>query len=125
MKHTLMLMGAAALAFAAAPAAAKPDKGHGNHGKHGAHAAMNHGKSGKAKMYGYGGSCPPGLAKHENHCMPHGQFKKLYGVGQAYPGNYGSLWNYNRRPCCRIRPVKVKGDWSPAIVPYIRNNDSC
>ena len=93
-----MLLGAGALVFAAAPAAAKPDKGHGNHGKHGAHATMDHGKHGKAKMYGYGGTCPPGLSKHSGHCMPHGQFKKLYGVGQRYPANYGNLWSYNQIP---------------------------
>lgn len=98
MKQTLMLMGAAALTFAAAPALAKSDKGHGNHGKHGAHATMDHSKHGKAKAYRYGGSCPPGLAKHEGHCMPHGQFKKLYGIGQRYPSNYGNAWSYNHIP---------------------------
>jgi hypothetical protein len=99
MKQTLMLLGAGALAFAAAPAAAKPDKGHGNHGKHGAHAAMDHGKHGKHQMYGYSArGCPPGLAKKNAMCMPPGQMKKLYGSGQRYPAQYGNLWSYNQIP---------------------------
>ena len=86
MKQTLLIIGAAAFAIAA-PAVAKPGKGHG----HGAH--------GKHQMYGYGaGNCPPGLAKKNAMCMPPGQFKKLYGVGQRYPSGYGSLWSYNQIP---------------------------
>ena len=30
--------------------------------------------------------------------MPPGKARKLYNVGQRYPGNYGSLWNYNQIP---------------------------
>ena len=98
MKTLMLITGALTLAFAA-PAAAKPDKGHGNHGKHAAHATMDHGKHGKHQMYGYGtGNCPPGLAKKNAMCMPPGQFKKLYGVGQRYPSNYGNLWSYNQIP---------------------------
>ena len=90
MKHALILA-CAAFAFAAAPAAAKPGKGHGNHAKHG-----NHPVSG---LYAPGvGGCPPGLAKRGNGCMPPGQAKKLYSIGQRYPGNYGSLWNFNQIP---------------------------
>ena len=91
MKHTFLVAGAAALAFAAAPAAAKPGKGHGNHGKHADHAAMGH--------YGYGtGGCPPGLAKKNPPCVPPGQAKKLYNIGQRFPSGYGNLWNYNQIP---------------------------
>ena len=87
MKQTLLFIGAAAFAIAT-PAAAKPGKGHGNHGKHGSH-----------QMYGYGtGNCPPGLAKKNAMCMPPGQFKKRYNVGQRYPSNYGNLWSYNQIP---------------------------
>ena len=99
MKHTLLILGVSALAIAA-PAAAKPGQGKG-HGKHGAHATMDHGKHGKHgkhQMYGYVGSCPPGLSKHEGYCMPHGQFKKLYGAGQRFPSRYGNLWSYNQIP---------------------------
>lgn len=31
------------------------------------------------------GSCPPGLAKKNNGCMPPGQANKLYAVGQPWP----------------------------------------
>lgn len=93
MKQALILAGAA-LAFAAAPAAAKPDQGHGKpakHAKHVDHAAMGH--------VGYGtGGCPPGLAKKNNGCRPPGQAKKLYNIGQRYPSQYGNLWSYNQVP---------------------------
>jgi hypothetical protein len=83
MKQILILAGVAALA-ATAPAYAKPDhaKGHGKHGYAG---------------YGSGG-CPPGLAKKNNGCLPPGQAKKLYNVGQRWPGSYGHQWNYNQIP---------------------------
>jgi len=84
MFKTFLIAGAASLAFAG-PALAKP--GHGNHGKH------------HAKSIGYGvGACPPGLARKGNGCMPPGQAKKLYNVGQRFAGNYGNLWNYNQIP---------------------------
>ncbi len=83
MKQLLILAGVAALA-STAPAYAKPDhaKGHGGHGTVG---------------YGTGG-CPPGLAKKNNGCLPPGQAKKLYNIGQRWPGNYGYAWNYNQIP---------------------------
>ena len=92
MKQILILAGAAALAFAG-PAFAKPGNGHGN--SHG-YGYDDHGKGGQ---YGYGaGGCPPGLAKKHNGCMPPGQAKKLYRIGQRYPRNYGNLWSYNQIP---------------------------
>ena len=86
MKHLMILAGVAALATSA-PAYAKPDhaKGHKDH-----HAKGHVG-------YGAGG-CPPGLAKKNNGCLPPGQAKKLYNVGQRWPGNYGYAWNYNQIP---------------------------
>ena len=90
MRHLIALAGVAALAIAG-PAYAKPGQGHGNAGHHEAH--------GKGGIYGYGaGGCPPGLAKKNNGCMPPGQAKKLYNIGQRYPGGYGNLWNYNQIP---------------------------
>ena len=86
MKHLMILAGVAALATTA-PAYAKPDhaKGHKGHGAHGS--------------VGYGaGGCPPGLAKKNNGCLPPGQAKKLYNIGQRWPGNYGYAWNYNQIP---------------------------
>ncbi len=83
MKHILMLASAAAL-LSTAPAYAKPDHAKGHKGHH----AQGHA--------GYG--CPPGLAKKNNGCLPPGQAKKLYNVGQRWPGNYGYAWNYNQIP---------------------------
>ena len=81
MKHLLILTGVAAL-VSTAPAYAKPDHAKGNKGHVG---------------YGAGG-CPPGLAKKNNGCLPPGQAKKLYNIGQRWPGNYGYAWNYNQIP---------------------------
>ena len=89
MKQLLILAGVAALA-SAAPAYAKPDHAKGHKG---------HSQGHNAGPVGYGvGGCPPGLAKKHNGCMPPGQAKKLYNVGQRWPGNYGNLWNYNQIP---------------------------
>jgi hypothetical protein len=127
MKKLILLAGAAML-VTVAPAAAKPGNGHGQgHGNgnghsamahgHSAHSSMAHGNSGHARTVhgraGVGlvragngrlyaldrrGSCPPGLAKKGNGCMPPGQAKKLYNVGQRYNRNFGSLWSYNQIP---------------------------
>ena len=94
MKHLFILAGASALAFAG-PAFAKPGQGHGNgHGN--GYGYDDHGKGG---LYGYGvGGCPPGLAKKHNGCMPPGQAKKLYRIGQRFPTSYGNRWTYNQIP---------------------------
>jgi hypothetical protein len=86
MKQALILAGAA-LAIVAAPAAAKPGKGHGKHG--------NPHVTGQYFAPGLG-ACPPGLMK--KGCMPPGQAKNRFNIGQRYPGNYGSLWGYNQIP---------------------------
>lgn len=36
----------------------------------------------------YGGNCPPGLAKKNNGCLPPGQAKSRYSVGQRLPNAY-------------------------------------
>src|SRR4029453_3298808 len=93
MKHLIMLAGAAALALAG-PAIAKPGNGHGNgNGNGNPHAYGVNGPVG----YGVGG-CPPGLAKKHNGCMPPGQAKKLYRIGQRFPLSYGNRWSYNQIP---------------------------
>lgn len=90
MKQILLLAGVAALATTA-PALANPGKGKGQGNPHAAHGAQGH--------VGYGtGGCPPGLAKKNNGCLPPGQAKKLYNIGQRWPGNYGYAWNYNQIP---------------------------
>lgn len=88
MKKFLILAGVAAFAVTG-PALAGPGKGKGHKG-HGKHAVGHVG-------YGIGG-CPPGLAKKNNGCLPPGQAKKLYRIGQRWPGNYGYAWNYNQIP---------------------------
>ncbi|HEX6217687.1 MAG TPA: hypothetical protein VFZ35_00255 [Sphingomicrobium sp.] len=91
MKQLFLLAGVAALA-SAGPAYAKPD--HAKHkGKGNAHAQHVGGPVG----YGAGG-CPPGLAKKNNGCLPPGQAKKLYNIGQRFPAGYGYNWNYNQIP---------------------------
>jgi hypothetical protein len=80
MKYALLFAGAAALGFAG-PALAKPGHGHGHD-----------------KAYGYGGGCPPGLAKKHNGCMPPGQAKKMFRVGQRYDSGYGTRYTYRQIP---------------------------
>jgi hypothetical protein len=80
MKYALLFAGAAALGFAG-PALAKPGHGHGHD-----------------KAYGYGGGCPPGLAKKHNGCMPPGQAKKMFRVGQRYDAGYGTRYTYRQIP---------------------------
>jgi hypothetical protein len=82
MKNVLILAGAAVLAASAiAPAAAKPGKGHGNH-----------------STMAYAGNCPPGLAKKNNGCLPPGQAKRRYNVGQRLPYGYNGYTPYNQIP---------------------------
>ena len=87
MKQLLLIAGVTALAVAA-PAFAKPGNGHGNPHGYGAAAPMG---------YGAGG-CPPGLAKKAVPCMPPGQAKKMYGVGDRLPLGVADPYSYGRIP---------------------------
>ena len=85
MTRLLLIAGAASLGFAG-PALAKP--GHGN----------GHGY-GHDNAYGYGvGGCPPGLARKHNGCMPPGQAKKMFRVGQRYSSSYGTRYGFGQIP---------------------------
>ena len=86
MRQMILLAGAVALGFAG-PALAKPGNGHGHGNPHGF----------GAQGYGVGG-CPPGLAK--KGCMPPGQAKKMFNVGQRFRPGYGGLdpYGYNQIP---------------------------
>lgn len=114
MKKLILFVGAAAIALGS-PASAKPDNGHGKQGK--AQSAKSHGKvhakghsnkHGKhvvtmrngSRLYAFNarGSCPPGLAKRDNGCMPPGQAKRMYNVGQRYNRNFGNIWTYDQIP---------------------------
>lgn len=91
MKHIILIAGAAALGIAG-PALAHPGNGHGNgHGNPHAY--------GYNSPVGYGvGGCPPGLAKKHNGCMPPGQAKKMFRVGQRYSTGYGTRYAYGQIP---------------------------
>ena len=97
----------------ALPAMADPDKSHGKGGGGGPPAraqgpggsSSSSGDSGRGgsdgpyvvsdrdrnAVYGYyrtqysAGNCPPGLAKKGNGCLPPGQAKKMWAVGQPLP----------------------------------------
>jgi hypothetical protein len=103
MRRALVLVIAAfATVLASCPAWADRDKDKGHKGKHG------HGNRGgpavvvqplrvvvperdRAIVYQYyrsefsAGRCPPGLARKGNGCLPPGQAKKLYVIGQPLP----------------------------------------
>ena len=107
MKQVLLLAGAAALAFAS-PALAK-GKGHGNHGK-GKHSLV-HSQHGKGSLYGVGrNGCPPGHAKNRL-CMPPGQYKKHYSVGQRLPFGYNGFTPYDRIPYDLRRTYGLNDDY--------------
>jgi hypothetical protein len=88
-----LLAASAAMLVVAAPAPAKPGKGHGN-----PHARMQHG-NGQGSLYGFGmGGCPPGLAKKNPQCMPPGQHRKMFNVGQRLPYGYNGYTPYDQIP---------------------------
>jgi hypothetical protein len=89
MKRMILLAGAMALGFSG-PVLAKPGHGQGK--------GYGHGKSHNyGSAYGYGGGgCPPGLAK--KGCVPPGQTKKMFRVGQRYSTGYGTRYSYRQIP---------------------------
>ena len=87
---TLILLTGAALLVSTGPAYAKP-----NHSKHSAQTHQAHVLG--AQGYGKGG-CPKGLAKKNAECMPPGQHKKLFNVGQRLPKGYDRYTPYNQIP---------------------------
>ena len=101
MKTLIYIASAAALALSAS-AVAKPGNGHGNPHSGNAdygYGNRNSGNSGYGDNSGYGtGNCPPGLAKKHNGCLPPGQAKKRYDVGQRLPYGYNSYTPYNQIP---------------------------
>ena len=96
MKKLILIAVVAALA-STAPAYAKPGHGHGHgngNGHNGTHGYA-YGYEGRGHGHGVGG-CPPGLAK--KGCMPPGQAKKLFGIGQRVPYGYNGLMSYRSLP---------------------------
>ena len=106
---TLFLLAGAAMLATTVPAVASGQA----HGK-AKHATSNKGKAHKAgktnrgvvrsdrygRLYALNarGACPPGLAKRNNGCLPPGQAKKQYNVGQRYNRNFGTVWTYDQIP---------------------------
>jgi hypothetical protein len=100
-----LLAASAAMMVVATPAAAKPGKGKGN-----PHAAMKHG--GQGALYGFGaGGCPPGLAKKNPQCMPPGQHKKMFNVGQRLPYGYHGYTPYDQIPYDLRRQYGLDDDY--------------
>ena len=98
MKSLFLLAGAAALASAGAAQARPPHaKGHQGHGQH----VVGH-------------HCPPGLAKKNAMCMPPGQYKKLFEVGQRVPLGYKGLLGYN------ALPYDLRSQYGQRLDPYGR-----
>jgi hypothetical protein len=108
MKKIILIAGAAIFAVAA-PTNAHPGNGHGRanagtipHGKAHSHSGQIRGTTTNGHRRAYAlnahGQCPPGLAKRDNGCLPPGQARKLYNVGQRYNRNLGSAWTYNEIP---------------------------
>ena len=80
---------AAAAAMAALPASADAQgRGHGR--GHGPNSAVGN-------QHG-GAPCPPGLARRNPPCVPPGQARHLYGVGQRVPTNISDLLSFGRLP---------------------------
>ena len=108
MYKLLLAAGAASLALIA-PASADPGKGkgHGNQAKHGQTMHQVQGKHAKQARKVYQGritsnfwgnrSCPPGLAKKHNGCLPPGIARQSFNVGDRWNGNYNP-WSYNQVP---------------------------
>lgn len=97
MKKLIFLAGAMAF-VTASPTLAKPGKGNGNSHSHG-HPMHGPGHKGERAMMGYGvGGCPPGLAKKAVPCVPPGQAKQMFNVGQRVPLGYKGMLGYNGLP---------------------------
>ncbi|MES2119735.1 MAG: hypothetical protein V4513_04065 [Pseudomonadota bacterium] len=105
----LILIAAVVAFVVGTPALAQRGNSHGKQSP--AHSSMANGKahanrqhivttrSGN-RLYAFNarGSCPPGLARKDNGCLPPGQAKKIYNVGQRYNRNFGNVWTYNQIP---------------------------
>ena len=105
MRKLLLIAGTAAMAMTM-PALAKPgNKGHQGHGP----AVHAKGKAAKPTVVrtrartvatpNYGANaCPPGLARKGNGCLPPGQARKIFTVGQRIPTGYNFYTPYSNIP---------------------------
>lgn len=102
MKFRLIVVGVTAFAFTTA-GVAKPNNGRGGQAKE--HSAKSKDRSEfridgqrPGRLFALDGNCPPGLAKRDNGCLPPGQAKKVYDVGERYNRNFGTVWSYDQLP---------------------------
>jgi hypothetical protein len=130
MKKLILFAGVAAFAVGA-PALAQHGNSHGKQDK--AQSAKWNGGEGHAKwdrrhimttrsgngVYAFNarGRCPPGLARKNNGCLPPGQARKMYDVGQRYNRNFGTVWTYNQIP----RDLRSRYDFDQNDRYYYRN----
>ena len=108
MRKLAMIVATAAMAMTM-PALAKPGKGQGHgpsvhaKGKGSAHETRVRTRdrtvvrSKAANRYG-ANACPPGLVAKANGCLPPGQARKLFNVGQRIPAGYGFYTPYQEIP---------------------------
>lgn len=88
MKAKFLAISVAGVLLASTPVYAKP------HRKHTSHQTSHIVIEGRDRVVirdylaeDYRTHCPPGLAKKRNGCLPPGQAKKRYVIGQPLPGN--------------------------------------
>jgi len=55
-------------------------------------------RGGRVFAFDARGNCPPGLAKKNKGCLPPGQAKRQFEVGQRYNTYDGNMWGYNQIP---------------------------
>ena len=124
MRKLLLIASTAAMAVAM-PALAKPGAGHGKahvaghakthttvSGRHartdsranararhrtGASVVRTHASGNTGGRHGHN-ACPPGLAAKHNGCLPPGQARKLFNVGQRIPTGYNFYTQYSEIP---------------------------
>jgi hypothetical protein len=103
MRKLALIVGTAAMAVAM-PALAKPGKGNQGpavhaKGKSGAHTTRVRARNRTVVTPNYGANaCPPGLAAKGNGCLPPGQARKLFNVGQRIPTGYNFYTPYSDLP---------------------------
>ncbi len=86
----LLLVAGIAMIVCGGALQAKPDH---------AGQARKAGEAAQQDPVGYGaGGCPPGLRRRNPECMPPGQYKKLFDIGERVPKGFSGLRSYNALP---------------------------
>lgn len=122
MKYSRLLMTCVLASTCAFSPAALADKGKGHHGKYKKHHVERHHHRGghdDSVVIGFAPQqrvivqeyyrdnfhpCPPGLAKKNPYCMPPGQYRRHYTVGQVLP-SYVEVYEVPRSLRARLAPV--------------------